>query len=160
MSDCCSPGVEEVSAPAEAQDTGHCPACGGAGKVVQTQTVRAMVAVSLREVRGQRYRFCVTPGCAVVYYEAATGACFTQEQLREPVYQKQPGRDDPLICYCFRHTVGAVRHGGNEQREQIIANITAGIQAGQCACELRNPQGSCCLGNVRGLMRRLTQAVS
>ncbi len=27
----------------------------------------------------------------------------------------------------------------------------ARVQAGQCACELRNPQGSCCPGNVRAL---------
>jgi hypothetical protein len=123
------------------------------------QTVRVMVAISLREVCGQRYLFCVTPACAVVYYEVASGACFTQEQLREPVYQKQPERDDSLICYCFRHTVGAVRNGDNERQESILADITEGIQAGHCACELRNPQGACCLGNVRGLMRRLTQVV-
>lgn len=158
MSDCCSPGGE-ASASSVAQDTGRCPVCGSAGKAVQTQTVRAMVAVSLREVGGQRYRFCVTPACAVVYYDAATGACFTQEQLREPVYQKQPECDDGLICYCFRHSVGAVRSDDNERRDAIIADITAAIQAGQCACELRNPQGGCCLGNVRGLMKRLAQAV-
>lgn len=156
MSDCCSSAVEEVSAPTVAQGTGCCPACGSTGKAVQMQTVRAMVAVSLHEVRGQRYRFCVTPACPVVYYDVVVGASFTQEQLREPVYQKQPGRDDSLLCYCFRHTVGAVRNGDRERQESIVANITAGIQAGHCACELRNPQGACCLGNVRGLMRRLT----
>ncbi len=156
MSDCCSSGLE---ASVVVQETGCCPDCGSAGKAVQMQTVRVMVAISLREVCGQRYLFCVTPACAVVYYEVASGACFTQEQLREPVYQKQPERDDSLICYCFRHTVGAVRNGDNERQESILADITEGIQAGHCACELRNPQGACCLGNVRGLMRRLTQVV-
>jgi hypothetical protein len=31
----------------------------------------------------------------------------------------------------------------------IVDDIKAGIKAGQCACDLRNPQGTCCLGNVR-----------
>jgi len=115
--------------------------------------VRALVAVSLREVRGQHYRFCTTSSCAVVYYDTDTGASFTRDQLRERVYQKEPGGDDLLICYCFRHTVGAVQGGNQERREAILADITAGIQADQCACDLRNPQGSCCLGNVRRLMR-------
>lgn len=37
-------------------------------------------------------------------------------------------------------------------RYKLSADITAGIRAGQCACDLRNPQGICCLGNVRRLI--------
>ena len=44
-------------------------------------------------------------------------------------------------------------------RAALIDDIDAGIQAGQCACDLRNPQGSCCLGNVRGLVKRLEQPI-
>jgi hypothetical protein len=36
-----------------------------------------------------------------------------------------------------------------------VDDIDTGINTGQCACDLRNPQGSCCLGNVRGLIKRL-----
>lgn len=137
------------------QGMSNCPACGAVGKPVAVQTVRALVAVSLREVRGQRYRFCATPTCAVVYYNPTGGAVFTHDQLRERVYQKEPGQGDVLICYCFRHTVGAVQEGASEARKAILADITAGIQADQCACDLRNPQGACCLGNIRGLVRQL-----
>jgi hypothetical protein len=35
----------------------------------------------------------------------------------------------------------------------VVASITAGILAGQCACEIRNPQGNCCLGNVREVVQ-------
>ena len=42
-----------------------------------------------------------------------------------------------------------------ELRKAIIDDISTGINAGQCACDLRNPQGSCCLGNVRGLSERV-----
>ena len=40
----------------------------------------------------------------------------------------------------------------------MVDDIHAGINAGQCACDLRNPQGSCCLGNVRGLIKRLEKS--
>lgn len=47
-------------------------------------------------------------------------------------------------------------HAGLEAngRSAVVADISAGIKAGPCACDLRNPQGSCCLGNVRGVVER------
>jgi hypothetical protein len=41
----------------------------------------------------------------------------------------------------------------------VVADVTTGIKAGQCACEIRNPQGSCCLGNVRKVVKRIQQEV-
>jgi hypothetical protein len=56
-----------------------------------------------------------------------------------------------LVCYCFQYTAASVRLAQAEGQHSIVDDISAGIQAGQCACDLRNPQGSCCLGNVRAL---------
>lgn len=50
--------------------------------------------------------------------------------------------------------VGEIRVASTEERVAILGDINTGIQADQCACDLRNPQGSCCLGNVRRLIRR------
>jgi hypothetical protein len=36
-----------------------------------------------------------------------------------------------------------------------VERVTAGVQADQCACDIRNPQGSCCLGNVRAVVQRV-----
>jgi hypothetical protein len=152
--------VCELSAPAAkapAGAAGACPACGAQGKPVQGQTVRALLSVSLRAAPDGEYRFCRTPACPVVYFSAGSGPAFTVEQVRERVYQKEPDADDVLVCYCFRHTAGAVRAAAPEGRAAIVTDINAGIQAGQCACDLRNPQGSCCLGNVNRLIRLLEQ---
>jgi hypothetical protein len=111
-----------------------------------------MVSVSLRELSDQPYRFCASPACAAVYYAPANGATLTRDQLRERVYQKEPGRNDVLVCYCFHHTAGIAQSHEVSDRAAVLADITAGINADQCACELRNPQGTCCLGNVRALM--------
>lgn len=134
-----------------------CPECHQKGKAVQGQTVKALVSVSLRSVQDAQYYFCRTQSCPVVYYTADSKSTFTTSQLRERVYQKEPNADDVFVCYCFRHTVAEIRNASSEARVVIVNDINTGIQANQCACDLRNPQGSCCLGNVRGLMKQLEQ---
>ena len=148
--------VCEVPAP-ELQRPVHlkmsCQTCQQAGKPVQGQTVKSLLAVSLRAVREVEYRFCPTPSCPVVYFDPKAEQVFTSEQVRERVYQKEPGVDDVKICYCFGYSVGDLRRATPPQQQAIVADIEAGIQGGQCACDLRNPQGSCCLGNVRSLIK-------
>lgn len=143
-----------ASSPGLVQTTTACPACGQPGKPVQSQTVKGLVAISLRLVEAVEYRFCRTERCPVVYFSPGGAQVFSVDQLRERVHQKEPSADDIPVCYCFRHTAGEVRAASVEGRRLILADIQAGIDAGQCACDLRNPQGACCLGNVRELMRR------
>jgi hypothetical protein len=134
-----------------------CPVCGERGKPVQGQTVKALLSVSLRNVQNVEYLFCRTQTCPVVYFSADGEQSFTVAQVRERVYQKEPEADHVFICYCFRHKVGDLRVASPETRAAILDDINTGIQANQCACDLRNPQGSCCLGNVRALIKRLEQ---
>ena len=158
---CCPPEAGNVVCELPAQNfqrpshpTNTCPVCGKKGKPVEGQTVKALLSVSLREVRDGEYLFCKTQDCPVVYFSPDGEQAFRIEQIRERVYQKEPESDDVFICYCFRHTVGDIRAASSESRKAILEDINAGINAGQCACDLRNPQGSCCLGNVRGLVKR------
>lgn len=124
---------------------------------MQGQTVKALLTISLRAVREVEYRFCRTPDCPVVYFASDGQQTFTLDQVRGPIYQKAPQDAATPVCYCFGFTVGAVRAMSQTQRAAAIDDINAGIQAGQCACDLRNPQGSCCLGNVRELIKQLDQ---
>lgn len=130
-----------------------CPGCGNQGRAVAIETVRALVRISLRSLEPASYRFCATPGCFTVYYSDGNGQPILIEQVREVVYQKAADQEQVLICYCFQHSVGTLRRGDTAQRAAILADITAGTRQGQCACDLRNPQGSCCLGNVRHLIQ-------
>lgn len=131
-----------------------CPQCGQLGKPVPGQTVRSLVAVSLRMVPQGNYLFCRTHECPVVYFHESGMPVFLNVHVRERVYQKEPDVADVWICYCFRHSVGELTGGTTEARNEIVADINAGIKAEECACDLRNPQGSCCLGNVNALVRR------
>ena len=62
---------------------------------------------------------------------------------------RRPGHkmrsDTAPVCYCFGLTVGDVRSAP----EESVARITREIEARNCACEVRNPSGNCCLGEVR-----------
>lgn len=134
--------------------TNACPVCGKKGKLVQTQTVKALLSASLRAVQDVDYLFCRSSDCPVVYFSPDGEQTFTLDQVREHIYQKEPDNDDGLVCYCFQHTMGEIRNASSATRIAIEEDINAGINSGQCACDLRNPQGSCCLGNVRRLIKR------
>jgi hypothetical protein len=73
---------------------------------------------------------------------------FRVDELREEVYQKEPNNPEVPVCYCFQHTLGSIQAATIDQRQAILEDIKAGIKAEQCVCDLRNPQGACCLGNV------------
>ena len=133
-----------------------CSACGQKGKRVDILTLKALLAVPLTDLRAVEYLFCRTPDCPTVYYSLDGQQQFGEDALRERVHQKHPTADDVLVCYCFRHSLGSIRVGLLATgRSRVVASVTAGIQAGQCACDIRNPQGSCCLGNVRATVQKI-----
>ena len=135
-------------------ETHLCPSCANAGKAVSGQTVKSMLRQSLRLIdNGATYLFCPSPDCPVVYFPADGEQTFTREQIRERVYQKEPDADDVLVCYCFQHRSADIRLTPPLQQHTIVSDIEEGIRLGQCACDLRNPQGTCCLGNVLKLFK-------
>ncbi|MBP7693306.1 MAG: hypothetical protein KA764_15385 [Anaerolineales bacterium] len=135
-----------------------CPTNHQVGKAVETTTLKALLARPLTELRPVAYRFCKAPDCPTVYYSVDGSQTFAEADLRETVYQKHTRAVEQFVCYCFRHTLASIRAEIEQTgRSTVPAQITAGIQAGQCACDIRNPQGRCCLGNVQQLVRQLEQ---
>lgn len=158
---CCSDGTCEILISQVTASVGLCPQSGSKGKRVHGATVKAMLAVSLTEVRDTAYFFCKDADCPVVYFSEDGTQTFSTDQIRERVYQKEPDSDNVFVCYCFRHTLGSIRAELIATGEStIVEGINAGIQAGQCACDIRNPQGSCCLGNVSAFVKDIGQTVN
>jgi hypothetical protein len=134
-----------------------CPTNGQIGKPVNSVTLKALLALPLSLLQPTEYRFCRSADCPTVYYSVDGAHLIHEADLRETVFQKHPCEDDALVCYCFRYTVRNIRRAVERSgTNTILADITTGIQAGQCACDIRNPQGTCCLGNVRQLIRALS----
>lgn len=145
------------SKPQVALGDGACPTNGMVGKRVDTQIVRAMLALPLTLLTAQPYCFCADPDCPTVYYSEDGQQVFVEDDLRERVYQKHADDKDISVCYCFHHTVRSISSEiAKSGQPTVVAEITAGIQAGQCACDIRNPQGNCCLGNVRAVVKHFS----
>ena len=121
-------------------------------------TVKALLtAAALRRLEGKTYRFCPEPSCDLVYFDREAGSILRKQDLSVRVGSKEV--KDPIpVCYCFGFTLADLRRDiVNRGRTEIPAWITAEIRAGHCACEVRNPEGICCLG---GVARAITEIES
>ena len=152
MSDCCNGPKCEVVAPKAHSET-SCPRCGAVGRVVGDKTVQAILkpglAISLLAVER---RFCRTPGCDVLYY-GADGRLVEKSAARVRVGVKAGAGPIP-ICYCFGFDLADVRRELAETGACAVpARIADEIRAGHCACEVKNPSGLCCLGEVNKALK-------
>ena len=144
---CCSlpEPVRPGSQQPEPEGDGRCPGCGVAGPSVEAQTVAAMTRARVAPAQG--FRLCRERDCGVVYY-GDRGACFVLADLHVLPGFKTAGPEG-LVCYCFLHTRGEIEQELRGSGESTVpARITEEIRAGNCACEVRNPAGRCCLGEV------------
>lgn len=151
MAACCVVGP---AATTEATTGVVCQQCGRPGKPVDRITVDALLKPELRAgLNGTRYVFCETPDCPVVYV-ALDGTRFTKDQIRVRVGLKET--EDPiLVCYCFGVTERMIREEMERTgRSTASSRIRAEVKAGHCRCEVENPSGRCCLGEVSRVEKR------
>ncbi len=146
MSNCC----EGDSCALGAGAAEACPTCGEQGLAVDRITLKALLAAeALRRGIPPNPRFCANAACDVVYFDPDARARFTEADLIEPVHAKHPDDPDVPVCYCFGVTPRSI---GEEVRRTgkstASFDIAAEVKAGHCVCEVRNPKGSCCLGDV------------
>lgn len=133
---------------------GRCPSCRQAGRTVEPITVKALLRPdALARLSAAAHRFCPTPSCPVVYF--GDDEAFHRADLAVPVFQKeQPG--NRTVCYCFAVSEADLRREIAGTGESTAARrIADHVRAGRCACEIKNPQGSCCLGNVTAAEKAL-----
>ncbi len=159
--DVAEPCAEACAVPSTSVDPVRCPVSGTVGLKVDLITLKALLnGAALRRLAGKAYRFCPAPNCDVVYFDNTVGSVFRKVDLTVRVGQKET--EDPIpICYCFGFTVADIRRDlATRGRTIIPAIVAAGVQAGHCACEVKNPQGSCCLGNVSKAVKKVHSEIS
>ncbi|MDE3246847.1 MAG: hypothetical protein KGN80_12240 [Acidobacteriota bacterium] len=139
---CCTP-IAKAKAPAS------CPACGIQGKPVKPLTLRSLLQPHLRsQVQDEVYRFCASPSCALVYYSTDGSQTYARADLTVRVGVKEASAPRPL-CYCFGQSAESIREEWVRTGKSTVADsIKAEVKAGNCQCELTNPSGACCLGDV------------
>lgn len=95
------------------------------------------------------YYFCEAQECDVVYFALDSQApIFRRGDLVVSVGAKS--NVDPIpVCYCFGFTRNDIEDEIAETDRSTVADrITTEVKAGRCVCEVKNPSGKCCLGNV------------
>ena len=121
-------------------------------------TVKALLTeAALQRMPQGDLRFCSDAGCDVVYFDA-DGVRFSTTDVRVAVWQKLPF-GARQVCYCFGESEASIRteielNGSSA----AVARIREHIAAGRCACEVRNPRGACCLGDVIAATERVQAA--
>lgn len=153
----CAPSCVGESA-VVAAESALCPESRSVGSNVGLITLKALLtADALRRLDGTAYRFCADPACDVVYFDRAADSIFRRGDLRIRVGQKET--EDPIpLCYCFDVTeADLAREIALNGETGIPAAVAAEVRAGHCACEVRNPKGTCCLGDVSKALSRIDQ---
>jgi len=141
MSDsCCFPSQKPLA-------LRSCPLSNFRGKPVEWLTVAALAA--RRVPPRQDFWLCEDSECDVVYF-GEDGTLLQTSDLRViPSFKGGPSQND-LVCYCFLYSRQEIedelRASGDST---IFERISAEVKAGNCACEVRNPSGLCCLGDVK-----------
>ncbi|GBE12013.1 hypothetical protein BMS3Abin13_00289 [bacterium BMS3Abin13] len=128
----------------------QCLSCGREGKAVKTTTLHSLIKADRQDrIMDSKYLFCGSQGCEVVYFTKDGSHAFYKEDLSVRVGIKESSPPRP-ICYCFNHSVEEIfdeiqRTG----KSTVIDDIKSRIKSDGCSCEVKNPQGSCCLGTVK-----------
>jgi len=126
-----------------------CPMNEQVVKPVGRITVESLFKPEIKsQLLPQPYYFCNAPDCDTVYVSALGEHLITKDQLSVRVGIKE--QDDPIpICYCFNFDRQSIQADfRNKGSTEILKTITARVKAGECQCEVTNPSGTCCLGDV------------
>jgi len=115
----------------------HCPVNGREYKSVSTTTILHHITNPWHwQTIDQSYYYCDDPDCNVVYF-GEDNSIIDISTLRDSIGVKQKFKN-PTICYCF----GVTLDTANPEIKDFIKQKT---KEKQCACEIRNPSGRCCL---------------
>jgi len=152
MADCCTTNEQIV----ESSGFELCPSCDTKGKKVKIITLKSRLKPTVLDTFNPDliHYFCSTEDCDVVYFDTDKKS-YSISEIKVSVYQKDNSTTVP-VCYCFDWTrekiIKYVEEGiGSKPLEHIRQNV----KENRCGCEVNNPQGSCCMGNVTKFIKSL-----
>jgi len=151
--DTCSTGVEnsnEGDNCCTPQPKGKviCPSCGEKAKGVLGKTLDALLTEDAKKGLSclDGFYYCKTPTCETIYFRDET--LLSQKDLSVVVGLKE-GASPATVCYCFEWTKEKIKEELLNTGETVaLTDIKAKMENPGCACEVLNPSGGCCLGDV------------
>lgn len=146
---CCL--VTEVSpTPSRAE----CPVSKTLSRKVQRRTLEHLLKPErVGSMANVQYYYCTEPNCNVVYFSNETVPYFTVDDVSVKVLAKDNG-DDVNVCYCFNWTRARIKEEITSTGKSTASlQIAKEVKAGKCACDIKNPKGECCLGDVNAFIK-------
>ena len=137
MSDCCT-----------FHPSGHmhreCPQCGTQCKAVTLKTLwHNLRFPDYLSTPVDNYFFCPTVDCQVGYFSPTT-------VIALHTLKAYPQIQQGWLCYCFDLSQAqyriALKSGYADNVKNFIIQQT---KSGNCACEIKNPSGQCCLAKFK-----------
>ena len=123
----------------------RCPISGSVGQPVQWTTMAALVVGEVPP--RQQIALCRDSDCDLVYFGDHGLELRSADMRTVPGFKRG---SDGLVCYCFLHTRDGIQGEVLETgRRSTFESISRQVKAKNCACEVRNPTGKCCLREIR-----------
>ncbi|GAW86111.1 conserved hypothetical protein [Bathymodiolus platifrons methanotrophic gill symbiont] len=128
-----------------------CPQCGISCKNISMKTIFHQVRFpEILDIETGSYYYCADKSCSVGYFSQEEKVIF-KNQLKIFTELK-----NNKLCYCFdintEQYVDSLKDGTAETIKNFVIQKT---KVGDCACEIRNPSGQCCLANFKQLEKTL-----
>lgn len=135
--------MSEVNSTTECTSTNPkkrcCPISGLVGTEVSAKTISHHLTQAWKwKDNGTRFFFCADPDCDVVYF-GDDDSIIAKGQLLTKVGIKETSEDTPA-CYCF-----GISKADAIKDPSIRDYVKAQTKNAQCACDIKNPSGRCCL---------------
>jgi hypothetical protein len=97
------------------------------------------------------YYFCTDKTCSVGYFSLG-GRVIPKQHLRS--YKEI---ENDKLCYCFDIDATPYISALKDKTAGPIKNfVIQKTKSGDCACDIRNPAGQCCLANFKQLEKEYT----
>lgn len=140
MSNCCSNHATKII-------TGICPKCGVSCKSVENKTLFHQIKFPENQAEFQeKYYFCPTKECHVGYF-SSTDDIIPKQSLR--TYHEI---EADKLCYCFDVNTEQYLSALKANNADVIKNfVIQKTKSGDCACDVKNPSGQCCLAKFKTL---------
>ena len=147
----CSVVSEIIDAPAKSE----CPASGTQSNRVLHETLDNLIVHDKQHLisKDVQYYYCSEPDCPVVYFSNGEVPVFEKSDVTVKVFSKD-NQEDVHVCYCFdwtrRRITDQIETTGSST---AFIEITEEVRTGNCECEIQNPKGTCCLGDIQTFMK-------
>ncbi len=147
MSDCCvkpKPKSSQI-----------CPQCNVNCNPVTMRTLYQQIRFpENQQLVPDKYYFCPSRDCPTAYFSS------TGTRIAKSLLITQQAIQNETLCYCFDISSACYQSALKTLTADAIKNfVIQRTKSSECACEIRNPSGQCCLAKFKQLEREHRLAI-